>query len=577
MGKGTINSHLGDGKYSITLNLETSRVAESIATLTAQIAEWETKIAGMDPGQEKDLAVLKKTSLEKRKQYLETNTPEDPTVEAWCVDKTEDLTGEVGTIEINGERSAGLLIQPGYDGNAAYTASRDGILQPSIAAAPETLLYNTMIFPGWQKWQPTYRLGTITAIDYDAGTCDIDLDPALSSAQSLNINQTDTLSDVPIEYMTCNASAFEVGDDVLIKFTNQDWSSPKVIGFKDNPQSCTPDFMWEYSKWVYRWNGSEIVRISNTSGPGSWAFSCRLADGKWGLSAGLHWFSYKVITAGNQLTGTIYVLNQVTGDWEILDSETISRYAQSPPYLWKYDTLYPVGTDNGLVVLYYRILSVYDYQGSSTIPLNYNVTYKLRVWNGSFSDFTLPFNYKIRNGQTETCITENVLSRPQKVLYPVEKMIVWEVENFSYDCSPQIHPCWGYRQWPSNGYAFNGQSLSSFCGGAPVDDETDNLYALEYMYDNRLWQFTDTYYPNREYLYVRHDTWEDDKVYEADLGPLNLVSMDITADGQYAYIVGDDNNIYKIPYTGQIVPSMTYNDGEIVGQAIAGSKEFRYV
>ncbi|KKK87897.1 hypothetical protein LCGC14_2748630, partial [marine sediment metagenome] len=59
-----------------------------------------------------------------------------------------------------------------------------------------------------------------------------------SSQQNIDVNQGTALVDVPIEYMTCNAAAFAEDDVVLIEFTNQDYTTPKVIGFKDNPQPC---------------------------------------------------------------------------------------------------------------------------------------------------------------------------------------------------------------------------------------------------------------------------------------------------------------------------------------------------
>ncbi|KKK75011.1 hypothetical protein LCGC14_2878020, partial [marine sediment metagenome] len=59
-----------------------------------------------------------------------------------------------------------------------------------------------------------------------------------SSQQNIDVNQGTALVDVPIEYMTCNAAAFAVDDVVLVEFTNQDFTTPKVIGFKDHPQPC---------------------------------------------------------------------------------------------------------------------------------------------------------------------------------------------------------------------------------------------------------------------------------------------------------------------------------------------------
>jgi hypothetical protein len=109
-----------------------------------------------------------------------------------------------------------------------------------MALTPAAAFYNLAMLPGWQKWKPTYRYGTITAIDGDTAT--LTLEAVTSTQQSLGVNQTSTLTNVPIEYMSCNGAAFEVGDEVLVKFTGQDWASPKIIGFKDNPVACEIPF-----------------------------------------------------------------------------------------------------------------------------------------------------------------------------------------------------------------------------------------------------------------------------------------------------------------------------------------------
>jgi hypothetical protein len=104
--------------------------------------------------------------------------------------------------------------------------------------SPEQAFWNAAVLPGWQKWKPTYRLGTITALDVEADTASVTLDAATSSAQGLNVNQATSLTAVPVEYMTCNASAFEIGDACLVQFVGQDQAAPKVVGFKDHPKSC---------------------------------------------------------------------------------------------------------------------------------------------------------------------------------------------------------------------------------------------------------------------------------------------------------------------------------------------------
>lgn len=73
-------------------------------------------------------------------------------------------------------------------------------------------------------------------------------------------NYTRRLDAVPIEYMTCNAAAFADGDRVVVEFTNQSWSSPKVIGFLESPQPCGLDIVYV------------MGRNGNWTWEGSWSF-----------------------------------------------------------------------------------------------------------------------------------------------------------------------------------------------------------------------------------------------------------------------------------------------------------------
>lgn len=236
MGKGVIISGGEDGHYQVQLKLHKDRIEALIVALTEQIAISESKIEEMEEGPAKETSVLIKTAMEKRKALLEgDDTINDPIIDVWCADLTEDLTGEVGTIEIPGERKA-VNIQPGYNGNALFNPSRDGQLQPAIAGTPAGTFYNLAMFPGWQKWMPTYRFGTITSIDGD--TCDVNLEPAFSSQKNMSVNDKVALFDVPIEYMTCNGAAFKDGDRVIVEFEDHDWNKPKVIGFDAEPKPC---------------------------------------------------------------------------------------------------------------------------------------------------------------------------------------------------------------------------------------------------------------------------------------------------------------------------------------------------
>jgi hypothetical protein len=89
--------------------------------------------------------------------------------------------------------------------------------------------------PGWRKWEPFYRTGWITTKVANAAT--VRLDDAFAAANSsLDVNQTATLTDVPIEYMGIGGAIFRVNDHVVLKFANKDWAQPKIIGFVDHPR-----------------------------------------------------------------------------------------------------------------------------------------------------------------------------------------------------------------------------------------------------------------------------------------------------------------------------------------------------
>ncbi len=227
MGKGIIISNSGSGLYQVRLNLHRERLESEIQRITAAISALTNRIAGeTDPGK-KAVLKLQKVSLGKRLQLLQAH-PDDPVMAAWCADLTEDLSGDVGTAEIPGERGDVQVLPAGRAGSGQF--------QRAIAGTPAGTFFNLAVLPAWQKWKPTFRYGTITAISEDI--CSVALEDAQSSQQALNINQASTLSGVPIEYMTCNGTAFSEGDDVLVEFEGQDWGSPKVIGFKNEPKPC---------------------------------------------------------------------------------------------------------------------------------------------------------------------------------------------------------------------------------------------------------------------------------------------------------------------------------------------------
>jgi len=300
VGKGTILSSLGSGQYSVQVTPDNSCIQAEQARLTtlannldAEIASKELEVAqallekedarlaldiaiagfAADPptytaeqvGQAEVAyreAFLTHDRLTKeaaglrfqQKSYLtevarlSTISLPTETKTLWCVDLTEDLTGDVGLLHVNdaSDGSAGLLVHPGWGGAAVYSYPRDGVSASNEAVGQATSFLFWALKPCVQRHRPHIRVGTVTAVDTGADTVDITLDAAVSSEQRLNINYSTSLASVPVEYMDCNAQAFAEGDRVIVDFQGS-FTTPKVIGFKDNPKPCGYWFLSGYA------------------------------------------------------------------------------------------------------------------------------------------------------------------------------------------------------------------------------------------------------------------------------------------------------------------------------------------
>lgn len=287
MSKGEIISHIGEGQYRVRQKLAVERIQQEIEGLNDRIAELAVKIpekklellqaqdlvndtvrdidfaigdlqAGLEGArdaikglqttlirQQADVRLIEikvseliaeNLSALKRRGAL-SEVPEGRELELWCADYTLDLSGEVGLVDINDEGGRGVVIHPGFDEAAVYDAARDGALFPNLAQSAPQIFFNAAILPGVQKWMPRYRLGTITKLVADL--CTVELDPAKSSAQDLDINESNTLEEVPIKYMDCDEFAFQEEDRVLVRFTQ---NGPLVVGFEENPRECDVAF-----------------------------------------------------------------------------------------------------------------------------------------------------------------------------------------------------------------------------------------------------------------------------------------------------------------------------------------------
>ena len=211
---------------------------DQLDSLNNELSDLQLERAELQYNQK--LLTIKKAALQKRLDYLQdpANVPADLTESVWCADLTEDLAGDVGVMEVGGSRDSGFNVQPGYEGNAVYDAVRDGKIAPALATPAAGVYFNWALRDGWQRWKPNYRYGTIAELYPETDTCDINLEEFDSTDVRYDANQDPAIAGVAIEYMSCNAGAFVVGDVVVVKFTDNDWNSPVVIGFKDNPKGC---------------------------------------------------------------------------------------------------------------------------------------------------------------------------------------------------------------------------------------------------------------------------------------------------------------------------------------------------
>ena len=290
MGRGTIVSGGTDGLYTVDLDYGSTRADQLIDYLQTAITDIDVAIAAAESVAEsaslslssvlsalngaivtytgdesdenkealqeateaaaeaevaKEKATVKVSGLKYQKMALESRLSAIQAIDVteradvWCVDLTEDASGSVATIEVNGEGGQGILIAP----EGRFPDAGDGYMTARAVQSAEQVFYNAAILPGWQKYAPTFRTGTISNIDYDNDTCTVTLDSAVSTAQSLGINQATLLEGVEVEYMNCNAKAFDNGDKVVVQFVGQSWSSPKVIGFVSNPKPCGPAYI----------------------------------------------------------------------------------------------------------------------------------------------------------------------------------------------------------------------------------------------------------------------------------------------------------------------------------------------
>lgn len=271
--------------------------------------------------------------LERRRaEMINAEVEEDRDV--WCADYTLDAAGEVAAIAVPGEDQQ-VVIAPGAPAPAPQLGQ---LLARELQTGPQAF-FNAAILPGWQRWMPTHRIGTVTAVDVVADTLDVTLDPAGSSAQGLPINDATTLADVPVQYMTCNAAAFTPGDRALVAFDGQAWDAPRVIGFADHPRPCnvvyvTADYQQVVDlpggeQEIYLWGFVSLVDVGKQEVIDSWYISNMFAfDGVVSLSGTPY------LARAGAVGGSYQVLEDATGGWPVLLPGTIASVQQTGDKLY---------------------------------------------------------------------------------------------------------------------------------------------------------------------------------------------------------------------------------------------------
>jgi hypothetical protein len=182
---------------------------------------------------------LQLLAIQAKLKTLEALVLNEP-LEVRCADCSRNLTGEVATIELYGLQSH-MLIYPGFDSDAKFDHATHGEITPTAFLSPEAAFYNAAMFPGWQKWRPTYRVADIDNIYGDYCTVTI-YDPRTNAEKGelqLTVDSELTFTGVPFNVKSYASTHFSVGDRVILRFVDQDYTNPEVFGFYTNPCSST--------------------------------------------------------------------------------------------------------------------------------------------------------------------------------------------------------------------------------------------------------------------------------------------------------------------------------------------------
>lgn len=369
MSEGIIVANLGDAKYSVQLVYDDSgwvaRVAATNASIAAALAKQSDLTIAVDEahtfkqaaqfeldnviavGQFSTKPYVDKVSTTNRAYrlaklafnrnragintgrmqlcWLNSVKPrQDMVVDVFCADYTTDLAIglHVGLLEINNENPSkqSYVIHPNQThvadiGDSTYDHARHGsmVTAASIQSAANWA-FNEALYIGWQKYQPLYRKGTVTAVT--GSNADVLLDAAISSrtpnGQSFGLNRNPSstrdmlqTASIPIWYMGSTGLA-EVGDEVVVLYFQQNRDAAKIIGIKKPGGGPPPPAAPIGTVYVSTFSDVELRRVSNPTwytvdSSRAWAVSLR----EQGFKTMLYTVTVYPLDGGSSFTVTV--------------------------------------------------------------------------------------------------------------------------------------------------------------------------------------------------------------------------------------------------------------------------------
>lgn len=245
-------------------------------------------------------------------------------MQVWCIDYSASTIipadTEVGTIETFGAKGgyAGGFIPRKWiniqsSAVAAYSAERDHCVKPISGIKTAAMFFN------WCQWlyvmanNPQHAVGVVQSkFSPDQDYLDVVLygtTPGASQPTGYPFvpgEYSVTLLNVPVSYLSCGATLFNEGDDVIVRFSGVNRDSPVVIGFAESPRACVNCI----DPYAWPWHGlatSGVIALpvgtyTMDEAPGNgnaWLLDSGLADMDLSTEAaaeGKQWLNYSFVS-----------------------------------------------------------------------------------------------------------------------------------------------------------------------------------------------------------------------------------------------------------------------------------------